>query len=111
VRIVQAKDISTEDFLTAIGKALALTPNISNWTNCFQVAEILEVPKKVALAKFRTLRKQGLVDGCDCGCRGDWMIIARGQDEFPLVLDGRNDGSVIHAEDLRKTAREWRREK
>ena len=37
--------------------------------------------------------------------------IARGQDEFPLVLDGRNDGSVIHAEDLRKTAREWRREK
>jgi len=46
-----------------------------------------------------------------CKSCANAAAIARGQDEFPLVLDGRNDGSVIHAEDLRKTAREWRREK
>ncbi len=31
-------------------------------------------PKKVALAKMKSLHKKGLVGGCTCGCRGDFEI-------------------------------------
>jgi hypothetical protein len=36
-------------------------------------------PEKVALAKMSALLKQGLVDGCGCGCRGDWRITDKGR--------------------------------
>lgn len=31
-------------------------------------------PRKLVLAKMRMLIKRGLVDGCPCGCRGDFCI-------------------------------------
>lgn len=31
-------------------------------------------PYKIQLAKMKKLMKQGLVTGCDCGCRGDYEI-------------------------------------
>lgn len=30
--------------------------------------------RKVANAKLRKMKRRGLVDGCACGCRGDWTI-------------------------------------
>ena len=33
---------------------------------------------KLILAKMRSLKKSGLVDGCPCGCRGDWVITKKG---------------------------------
>lgn len=30
--------------------------------------------EKLALAKMRKLMKRGLVNGCGCGCRGDFVI-------------------------------------
>ena len=35
-------------------------------------------PDKVLLAKMRALIKRGLVDGCCCGCRGDFALTAKG---------------------------------
>src|SRR5260221_371501 len=32
------------------------------------------VPAKVVLAKMRRLIKRGLVEGCICGCRGDFHL-------------------------------------
>lgn len=32
------------------------------------------IPEKVVLAKARRLVKRGLIDGCCCGCRGDFRI-------------------------------------
>lgn len=40
-------------------------------------------PAKVALAKMRGLIKRGLVDGCGCGCRGDFMITEKGRVLLP----------------------------
>jgi hypothetical protein len=34
---------------------------------------------EVALAKMRALIRRGLVDGCRCGCRGDFEITAAGR--------------------------------
>ena len=45
---------------------------------CCDESPALEVPtdtpEKVALAKMRSLIKRGLVDGCPCGCRGDFEL-------------------------------------
>lgn len=35
-------------------------------------------PEKVMLAKMRKLVLRGLVDGCACGCRGDFKITPKG---------------------------------
>lgn len=35
-------------------------------------------PDKVALAKMDQLYRKGLVAGCNCGCRGDWVITDKG---------------------------------
>lgn len=37
------------------------------------------VPDKLATAKLRQLMRRGLVDGCDCGCRGDWELTEKGR--------------------------------
>lgn len=42
------------------------------------------IPEKVALAKMRGLIGRGLVDGCGCGCRGDFELTAKGR----AKLDG-----------------------
>jgi hypothetical protein len=38
------------------------------------------IPDKLVLAKMRTLIRRGLVDGCPCGCRGDFEITDKGRD-------------------------------
>lgn len=36
-------------------------------------------PPKLVLAKMRMLMKRGLVDGCGCGCRGDFELTDLGR--------------------------------
>jgi hypothetical protein len=36
-------------------------------------------PEKLVCAKMRQLIKRGLVDGCDCGCRGDYVLTDKGR--------------------------------
>jgi len=64
---MQAKDITTEDFIAAVRQS----------TGSSRVAEILGVPRKVALAKARRMQKQGILDDmmtCTCGCWGNWTL-------------------------------------
>lgn len=42
-------------------------------------ADQARVPWKVVLAKFRRCAARGLVDGCGCGCRGDWELTDKGR--------------------------------
>lgn len=39
-------------------------------------------PDKLVLAKMRQLIRRGVVDGCDCGCRGDFEITDKGRREL-----------------------------
>ena len=39
-----------------------------------------DVPEKLQLAKMRQLIKRGLVDGCTCGCRGDFFLTEKGKE-------------------------------
>ena len=38
----------------------------------------VNTPRKVVLAKMRALIRRGLVEGCPCGCRGDFQITKAG---------------------------------
>lgn len=37
------------------------------------------VVDKLALAKMRSLKRKGLIDGCTCGCRGDFTLTDKGR--------------------------------
>ncbi len=37
------------------------------------------IPEKLVLAKMRMLMRRGLVHGCGCGCRGDFVITEKGK--------------------------------
>ena len=91
---MQAKDIPDHDFLAAIDQALDLRdqspyPSRGLGASQWDVAAVLaghpddvppmkatqdypEMPCKVVLAKAKSLIRRGLIDGCACGCRGDW---------------------------------------
>lgn len=37
-----------------------------------------ELPDNLVRAKMKSLMQKGLIDGCSCGCRGDYEIISGG---------------------------------
>lgn len=39
-------------------------------------------PPKIALSKMASLIKRGLVAGCACGCRGDFVLTDKGRAEL-----------------------------
>lgn len=42
-------------------------------------------PPKVVAAKIKRLCKRGYVDGCWCGCRGDWTLTDLGRTALALA--------------------------
>lgn len=83
---MQAKDIPDKLVLEILSKHQGewaflrdngeLHWNSTGYDNPIKIME--NAPKKVVLAKFRSLIKRGLVGGCDCGCRGDFEITDKG---------------------------------
>lgn len=82
---MQCKDIPDEPILRHIGahdgkwcmRWRASTPGI-DWP-CILDAMPADTPEKLVLAKMRRLIERGLVDGCPCGCRGDFVLTAKGR--------------------------------
>lgn len=76
---VQCKDIPD---MPILGFLAQRPDEFHNW--CFgndtDVSRAMPVgtPSKVVHAKMRRLIARGLVDGCDCGCRGDFVITENG---------------------------------
>lgn len=52
------------------------------FTNSIHNAFTIEIPNKLLLAKMKKLIRQNLVDGCACGCRGDFEITALGKGQL-----------------------------
>lgn len=71
-RKVRASDI-TDDRVYAIieGRRKDLETGVNRWA----IAEDLPYfPPKVVLAKLYCMVRKGKLDGCACGCRGDFII-------------------------------------
>lgn len=84
---IQAKDISDEDFIAAVQEASRQAAKRwgakDAWAMVWDVTAILGVPEKVVRAKAERIIKRGLMDGCTCGCRGDFDL--RGKPDDPFV--------------------------
>lgn len=82
--LYKCSDIDRNVFLDAIEQATYFNPVSGGWRSTWamrwHVENILRytypgLPDKVIMAKFRRLKKQGWVDGCECWCRGDWEVM------------------------------------
>lgn len=80
---MQCKDIPDGPILRFLG---SIAPKWGNWFDgdagtSESVANAMPqgVPAKLRLAKMRGLIKRGLVDGCACGCRGDFVLTDAGR--------------------------------
>jgi hypothetical protein len=92
VTITAAKDIPDDLFIQAVAecsKAAARSWNRSSaWASRMEVQEWLSerlgpVPPKVVIAKAKAVIKKGRMQGCTCGCRGDFDL--RGMPDDPFV--------------------------
>lgn len=69
-KLIQAKNITDEEIFGVVDK-VRKEENI--WTNRWQLEESLpQYPPKVILAKCASMIRRGILDGCTCGCRGDF---------------------------------------
>lgn len=76
---MQCKDIPDQPIL----QLLAKNPGV--WHNWYfadekdvRKAMPANTPEKLIIGKMRMLMRRGLVDGCGCGCRGDFEITQKG---------------------------------
>jgi hypothetical protein len=79
--IVQCKDIPDEPILQFLLKAKG---NLCSWyfvRNAMpENKAIFFAPKKLILAKMSQLIKKGLINGCTCGCGGDFEITPKAEE-------------------------------
>lgn len=96
---MKTADISDVDFLRAVMEANRIrnmrsamlwdvqtilagrSDLIGKWASDEECAAIKQaMPWKIVLSKARRLiERRGLLDGCPCGCRGDFELTAKGQ--------------------------------
>jgi hypothetical protein len=69
---MQAKDIADDTILNIVR---GVNVETGRWCLIWDLEERLPgVPRKVILAKCRSLIKRDKLDGCTCGCRGDFRF-------------------------------------
>ncbi len=66
------------EFLNSLGEQKAFM--FSNHHSSIFNAMPKEVDYNLGLAKMRSLIKKGFVEGCGCGCRGDFCITDKGKE-------------------------------
>jgi hypothetical protein len=80
---MQAKDVSDNAVLRFLESREGVW---CNWSlgdvNDVSAAMPEGTPSKVRLAKMRQLIRRGLVEGCPCGCRGDFEITEAGKESL-----------------------------
>jgi hypothetical protein len=78
-RRMQCKDIPNAAFLDAVRHAPGVSSRPDSWRNRCSVQRELEtvvgwLPERLFLAKARGLIRRRLLQGCPCGCRGDYEL-------------------------------------
>lgn len=78
---MQCKDIPDWPIMVFLSN---LNGKWATWGNGYSMPTVQDAmpagtPPKLQLAKMRQLERRGLIDGCTCGCRGDFRLpIANG---------------------------------
>lgn len=96
MRRPKASDIDDEAAVRAVWE---LSGHGDRWVMCWEVDEAFpDFPPKVVQAKLSRLMHRGFIDGCDCGCRGDWHLRQKGAEFIGVTL--RPDHSTYGADAL-----------
>jgi hypothetical protein len=80
-KTLQIKHVPDLAFLLTVD-ALSTTKEVGTmqWVYIFDLERVMPwLPTKVIRAKARRLIRRGLLDGCPCGCRGDFVLTAVGE--------------------------------
>lgn len=81
---IQSKDIPNEPILTFLksleGKEYSSATLFKGFSNSLSQVFPDNSNEKMILAKMKKLVKAGLVDGCTCGCRGDFVLLPKGHE-------------------------------
>lgn len=76
---MQCKDIPTKPVLLFLNQMSAPWGTwFAGFENSVSNAMAEGMPPKLVKAKMDQLIKNGLVDGCTCGCRGDYRLTDKG---------------------------------
>lgn len=76
---MKAADIDDAEFLTFVEETGRDHP--ARWVQVWDFEQLRpQWPWKVARAKARRLIRRGLLNGCTCGCRGDFVLTEAGRD-------------------------------
>lgn len=82
---MQCKDIPDKpilEFLKSLNGSWA-TWFYGEYDNTVQKVFPIEAQNtKLVLAKMRQMIRRGVVEGCPCGCRGDFVITKKGLEEL-----------------------------
>lgn len=79
---MQAKDVEETPILRYVASPrFRETSGLQLWATRWDIAMAVvpNVNEKVLLAKLRAMVKKGLLNGCACGCRGDFTITEKGR--------------------------------
>lgn len=80
---IQCKDIADEPILQFLLKAKG---NLCSWHSVRNALPENFAAKKLILAKMGQLIKRGLINGCPCGCRGDFQITPKGEEYLSINI-------------------------
>lgn len=74
VKDIQAKHVDENRVVGAIYRIQAMTA--APWVHFCELQAVLpDVPPKVLRAKLSAMIKKRIIDGCTCGCRGDFTVV------------------------------------
>lgn len=74
----QAKDLSDAEMLDAVHEC-RLVHGYDRSATIWEIQERLaHVPPKVVRAKLRSMVRRKVIEGCTCGCRGDFVALEYG---------------------------------
>lgn len=76
---MQCKDIPELPVLQFLASLNRWATRFSGLDNSIQQAMPAQTPDKLVRAKMASLIRRKLVDGCICGCRGDYELTPAGQ--------------------------------
>lgn len=76
-KAIQCKHIPTQPILDFLD---SIAPMWGTWFDKKFDNSVLRAmpegtPPKLAWVKMNSLIKRGIVTGCDCGCRGDYLVV------------------------------------
>lgn len=80
---MQAKDVDDRAILAVVHELAAKEgarhgPQSATATS-WDVCEAIDAPKAVVRAKLAAMARRKLIDGCACGCRGDFALTETGK--------------------------------